>query len=242
MPLPPSSSRAHATVSRHLAVVKALASEACASVILPSASNWDMRTRRHCEAVMLASIFARRSCTIWNEPIGLPNCKRSWLYLSAFSYAPIAHPVASHATMKRVIFKTLAVSRKELSAWRRFSSGTRQFSMVIKPFWTTLSAILFWIFSTLKPVVVLFSIMKDFTWLSARSRAQMIEMSHHGELPIHFFWPLRIHVSPSRFAVVVRPPEAPEPTRGSVSPKQPILSQRAIGGSHFCFCSSEPPR
>ena len=44
--------------------------------------------------------------------------------------------------------------------------------------------------------------MKPLTWLSARSRAQMIEMSHHGALPIHRFWPLRIQVSPSRFAVV----------------------------------------
>src|SRR5260370_30722120 len=136
---------------------------------------------------MLAIILARRSCTIWNEPIGFPNCKRSWEYLSAFSYAPIAHPVASHATMKRVIFKTLAVSRKELSAWRRFSSGIRQFSIVIKPFWTTLSAILFWIFSTVHPGLLLFSTMNAFTWLSATSRAQMMEMSHQGELPIHFF-------------------------------------------------------
>src|SRR6266403_1784223 len=68
----------------------------------------------------------------------------------------------------------------------------------------------------------------------------MIEMSHQGELPIHLFWPLRIQVLPSRFAVVVRPPDAPEPTNGSVRPKQPIFSKRAIGGSHFCFCSSEP--
>ena len=44
--------------------------------------------------------------------------------------------------------------------------------------------------------------MKPLTWLSARSRAQMIEMSHHGALPIHRFWPLRIQVSPSRLAVV----------------------------------------
>src|SRR5258706_12215134 len=52
------------------------------------------------------------------------------------------------------------------------------------PFWTTLRAILFSIFSTLKPGVVLFSTMKPLTWLSARSRAQIIEMSHHGALPI----------------------------------------------------------
>ena len=74
------------------------------------------------------------------------------------------------------------------------------------PFWTTLSAILFSIFSTLKPGVVLFSTMKPLTWLSATSRAQMIETSHHGALPIHRFWPLRTQVSPSRFAVVVSPP------------------------------------
>src|SRR5258708_10541531 len=69
----------------------------------------------------------------------------------------------------------------------------------------------------------------------------MIEMLHHGELPIHFFWPLIIHISPSRFAVVVSPPEAPEPTSGSVRPKQPIFSQRAIGGTPFRFLSSLPP-
>ena len=129
-----------------------------------------------------------------------------------------------------------------MSPWRRFASGTRQSFSVIWPFWTTLSAILFWIFSTLKPGVVLFSTMKPLTWLSATSRAQMIETSHHGAFPIHRFWPLRTHVSPSRFAVVSSPPPAPEPTSGSVRPKQPIFSMRAIGGSHFCFCSSDPPR
>jgi hypothetical protein len=52
----------------------------------------------------------------------------------------------------------------------------------------------------------------------------MIDTSHHGALPIQRFWPLRIQVSPSRFAVVVRPPLVPEPTSGSVRPKQPIFS------------------
>src|SRR6266436_3180387 len=65
---------------------------------------------------------------------------------------------------------------------------------------------------------------------------------YHGALPIQRFWPFRIHVSPSRLAVVVMPPLVPEPTNGSVRPKQPIFSHRAIGGSHFCFCSSEPSR
>src|SRR5439155_19223679 len=94
--------------------------------------------------------------------------------------------------------------------------------------------------STLKPGVVLFSTMKPLPWLSATSRAHMIELSNQGALPIQRFSPLRIQVSPSRFAVVSKPPDAPEPTNGSVRPKQPILSKRAIGGSHFCFCSSDP--
>src|SRR5260221_4552506 len=84
--------------------------------------------------------------------------------------------------------------------------------------------------------------MNAFPWLSARSRAQMMDMSHHGALPIHFFWPLMIQVSPSRFAVVNIPPEVPDPTSGSVRPKQPIFSQRAIGGGHFFFFSFSPPR
>src|SRR5258708_14383467 len=77
--------------------------------------------------------------------------------------------------------------------------------------------------------------------VAARSRAQTIWRLIHGALPIHFFCPLSTQVSPSRFAVVVRPPPVPEPTRGSVRPKAPIFSSRAIGGSHFSRCSSEPP-
>src|SRR6266849_4081618 len=37
---------------------------------------------------------------------------------------------------------TFDVSRNDMSAWRRFSSATRQLSIVIKPFWTTRNAIL----------------------------------------------------------------------------------------------------
>ena len=87
--------------------------------------------------------------------------------LTACSNAPIWQPVASHATRYRVIFSTRAVSRNDLPAWRWFSSGTRTSVSVIWPFWTTFSAILFSIFSTLNPGVVLFSTTKPFTWLSA---------------------------------------------------------------------------
>lgn len=33
----------------------------------------------------LQIILASRSCTNWNDPIGLPNCSRFWLYSSAVS-------------------------------------------------------------------------------------------------------------------------------------------------------------
>src|SRR2546428_9116116 len=59
-------------------------------------------------------------------------------------------------------------------------------------------------------------------------------------LPIHFFWPLSTQVSPSRRAVVVKPPEVPEPTSGSVRPNAPIFSRRAIGGSPLRFFFSSP--
>ncbi len=38
----------------------------------------------------------------------------------------------------------------------------------------------------------------------------------------------------------VRMPEGFEPKSGSVRPKQPMASPRAIRGSHSCFCSSLP--
>src|SRR5260221_11979916 len=70
----------------------------------------------------------------------------------------------------------------------------------------------------------------------------MIETSHHVALPIQRFWPLRIQVSPSRLAVEVIPPLVPEPTRGSVKPKQPVIAHRAVEGGHICFFFCEPAR
>ena len=66
-------------------------------------------------------------------------------------------------------------------------TGTRTSVSVMWPFCTTFSEILFSILSTLNPGVVLFSTMKPLTWLSATSRAQMMETSHQGALPIHRF-------------------------------------------------------
>jgi hypothetical protein len=58
-------------------------------------------------------------------------------------------------------------------------------------------------------------------------------------LPIHFFRPFSTNESPSRRAEVSSP-TASEPCAGSVSPKAPIFSSRAIAGSHRSRCSSEP--
>jgi hypothetical protein len=74
------------------------------------------------------------------------------------------------------------------------------------------------------------------------SCAQMMTRSAKLPLPIHFFWPLSTHESPSRRAVVRRPRATSEPESGSVRPKAPISSIRAIAGSQRSFCSSEPQR
>ena len=73
--------------------------------------------------------------------------------------------------------------------------------------------------------------------------AQTVATSAMEPLVIHILVPLRIQSAsspePDRRAVVRIEPGS-EPASGSVSPKQPIASPRAIRGSHSCFCSSLP--
>jgi hypothetical protein len=112
---------------------------------------------------------------------------------------------------------------------------------VIRAFCTTRSAILSSIFSVLKPGVS-FGTTKPLTCLSATSRAQMIVRSLKVALPIQAFCPSSTQVSPSRRAEVASPPDAPEPTSGSVRPNAPMSCIVAIWGSQRCFCSSDPHR
>src|SRR5918997_5342380 len=58
-------------------------------------------------------------------------------------------------------------------------------------------------------------------------------------IPIQRFSPFRIQSEPSLRANVFML-DGSLPAVGSVRPKQPIASPRAIFGSHSCFCSSEP--
>jgi len=58
-------------------------------------------------------------------------------------------------------------------------------------------------------------------------------------LVIHILAPSMIQSEPSRLAWVRIVPGS-EPPSGSVRPKQPSISPRAIGGSQRCFCSSLP--
>ncbi len=67
----------------------------------------------------------------------------------------------------------------------------------------------------------------------------MMTWSAIDPLPIHFFCPFSTKESPSRRAEVSSA-TASEPCCGSVRPKAPIFSMRAIAGSHRCRCSSEP--
>jgi hypothetical protein len=77
------------------------------------------------------------------------------------------------------------------------------------------------------------------TWPSATSRAHTTTTSAKVPLPIHFFWPLITHSSPSRRAEVSSATES-EPWSGSVSANAPSFPSRAISGNQRCFCSSAP--
>jgi hypothetical protein len=60
-------------------------------------------------------------------------------------------------------------------------------------------------------------------------------------IPIQRFSPFKTQSDPSglRLAKVFMPAGS-EPAVGSVRPKHPIASPRAMGGSQRSFCSSEP--
>src|SRR5262249_39800809 len=116
----------------------------------------------------------------------------------------------------------------------------------MSPFWTTLSAILVLIFSTEKPGLSL-PTTKPLTWFEPSSRAQITLMSANVELPIHFFWPLRIQSLPSRRQVVIIPPDVADPTSGSVTrrrpgPTDPLSSTRITARPQRAFCPSPPQR
>ena len=74
---------------------------------------------------------------------------------------------------------------------------------------------------------------------SSSARAHTIARSAIPPLVIQSLSPFSTQSDPRRRAVVRMPPGS-EPKSGSVSPKQPIASPRAIRGSHSCFCSSDP--
>jgi hypothetical protein len=133
------------------------------------------------------------------------------------------------------------VSAKVFACCSRFASATRQSRSSMWAFCTVRSAILPSILVGVNPGVP-FSTRKPLTWPSSTSLAQITVTSAKVALPIHFFSPFSTHSSPSRRAVVFRPRETAEPTSGSVRPNAPIFSNRCIGGSHRCFCSSEPHR
>jgi hypothetical protein len=67
----------------------------------------------------------------------------------------------------------------------------------------------------------------------------MIATSAMPPFVIHIFVPFNTQSEPSRPAWV-RIRAGSLPASGSVRPKQPIVSPRAILGSHRCFCSSVP--
>ncbi len=69
--------------------------------------------------------------------------------------------------------------------------------------------------------------------------AQMTPRSAIVPLVIHILAPLSTQSVPRCLACVFMLAGS-EPPCGSVRPKQPISSPRAMRGRYFCFCSSEP--
>ena len=69
--------------------------------------------------------------------------------------------------------------------------------------------------------------------------AQQIHRSAMAPFVIHIFEPLMTQSLPCFFAWVFMF-DGSEPPCGSVRPKQPIFSPRAMSGSHLRFCSSLP--
>ena len=59
--------------------------------------------------------------------------------------------------------------------------------------------------------------------------------------PIQRLVPVSTHSSPSRRAVVARPPAMSEPCSGSVRQNTPVISKDVIFGSHAANCSGVPP-
>ena len=85
--------------------------------------------------------------------------------------------------------------------------------------------------------------MKHFTFPSSTSRANTGTTSAVSDPPIQRFSPFKIHLSPTRSAVVASPPAMSEPDNGSVKAKHPCQSNAAnLGRNSFCWRSSPPSK
>jgi len=76
-------------------------------------------------------------------------------------------------------------------------------------------------------------------WIPSSVRAQTIAIWASVPLVIHILAPLSTHSSPSRRACVFMLAGS-DPPWGSVNPKQPMTSPRAIAGNQVSRCCSDP--
>ena len=76
--------------------------------------------------------------------------------------------------------------------------------------------------------------------MSSSVFAQTTATSAMPPFVIHIFEPFRIQSPPGSRRAEVRIDAGSLPASGSVSPKHPIASPRAMRGSHSSFCSSLP--
>mmetsp|Transcript_29669 Transcript_29669/g.53163 ORF Transcript_29669/g.53163 Transcript_29669/m.53163 type:complete len:333 (+) Transcript_29669:325-1323(+) len=147
-------------------------------------------------------------------------------------------PTVSHDTKTREVWRTFAVSANESTPGRRAESGTKQPRSVMSAFWTQRSATLFSILEAVSPGVS-FSTRNALTLPVAVFRAHTTVTSANVPLPIHRFWPSRIH-PPSVLVAVVLSALASLPCSGSVSAQHATFRQAFKSGRYLFFCSSLP--
>src|SRR5260221_10471875 len=151
----------------------------------------------------------------------------------------MAAPIALHPMPKRAWFRHPSGDFRPSDFGRTFSSGTRTSCSESPEVIEARNDHLPWTSSALKPGRLVSTRKPRTRSLPASDLAHTTATSAMEPDVIHIFSPVMTYSLPI-FLARVRMPLGLEPKSGSVRPKQPSFSPRAMGGSHLSFCSSLP--
>jgi hypothetical protein len=174
-------------------------------------------------------------CVSWNPPIGLPHWTRVFAYSSADPKHERAAPIEPHTMPNRASVRQESGPFMPVTPGSTASPGNRTSSRTSSEVTLARSESLRCTSLAEKPGV---SVGTRNPQIPSSVRAHTNARSATLPLVIHIFVPESTQSSPSRRALVRMAPGS-EPASGSVG-RAPNTSPRAIGGSHRCFCSSEP--